>query len=676
MMTLSIFRFAFAQIRPLMALDWRGVGSALAAGLLLMALSAQAQDTPSQEACPAVPPRPSAAADSVAWSTHAETIRARRTCETLREPVGPLFVDETFALSRADRIRDASRLIRTMMTTDAPVDSVSISQAMEIGAVAASKESMEGTGNHLFRTSERYLSSRLPEEQAAFYQAWATATMRFSRYETAVALLDSVRTYAPASPRGNAIQSTVHSNRVWAQFVAALLERPVSINSEADMQAAVGLATTDAPVWTSIDGSTHDARSRSQLARSIRLIQTNRASDALPIILDARARADDVGDPWAHQMSIYLEAVVQRNQERLDAAYATLKTLRSLPTGTREIAFQSLAILDQLQVAAERDNADRAGEALRALSTVPNVSPALFARASSIHSATFDRSTWTSTETWGRILILTLIFTALLQFAYWTYQRNGRGEDSAANDSPPDTANADGAGSSSSGEPDEAYRIPRGLKDPVVNDHATVAFDVQIDLDAQEIEEIIRATPFSGGYSPESAPEDASDNASADNGADDGADDADLSAPPTWNVPRDLLGDDAAEGNAEEDAAESDSGTFESDRPRVPGTPIRSEGPDRDAGAGERRPPRHVRVPCYGPDGSERGAVEIPARIAGGLIKRKIIALEAEGEVLLLYRFETGTDRVVHYDPESGTFSEVADETFHAFPIARVQSPD
>jgi len=43
---------------------------------------------------------------------------------------------------------------------------------------------------------------------------------------------------------------------------------------------------------------------------------------------------------------------------------------------------------------------------------------------------------------------------------------------------------------------------------------------------------------------------------------------------------------------------------------------------------------------------------------------------------LLLYRFETGTNSVVQYDPESGQFSEVRDETFHAFPIARVDRPE
>lgn len=586
--------------------------------------------------------------------------------------MGPLFVDETFALTRADRVRDASRLIRTMMTTEAPVDSASISRAMEIGAVAASQKSMEGTSNHLFRTSQRYLPARSPEERAAFYQAWGTATMRFARYESAIELLDSVRTYAPASPRGRAILSTVRSNRVWAQFVAALLERPVSVDSEADMQAAVRLAETDAPVWTSIDGSTHDAVSRSQLAQSIRLIQTNRASDALPVLREARARADDVGDAWAHQMSIYLEAVVQRNQERLDAAYATLRTIRSLPIDTREIAFQSLAILDQLQVAAERNNADRAGEALRALSTVPNVSPALFARASSIHSAAFDRSTWTSAETWGRILILTLILTALFQFAYWTYRRSREGED-PNDDSLPDPSDAGEADAPSSDAPDEAYRVPRGLGDPVVNDHATVTFDVQIDLDAREIEEIIRATPFRGGYAPGDA---------------DSPDESRPAEPPTWEVPRDLLSDEDLEddddlgidrdapGDEATSDAESDSGSFESDAPRVPGTPIRSDSAEGDTSADEGGPPQRVQVPCYGPDGSERDAVEIPARIAGGLIKRKIIALESDGEILLLYRFETGADHVVHYDPESGTFSQVADETFHAFPIARVQAPD
>jgi hypothetical protein len=558
-----------------------------------------------------------------------------------------------------------------MMTTDGRVDSVSISRAMEIGAIAASEQSMEGTSNHLFRTSERYLLSRPPEEQAAFYQAWSTATMRFARYENAIKLLDSVRTYSPTSPQGRAIKSTVHSNRVWAQFVAALLERPMSVDSEADVQAAVRLAETDELVWTGMDGSTHDARSRSQLAQAIRLIQTNRASDALPVLRTARARADDVGDPWAHEMSIYLEAVVQRNQERLDAAYATLKTLRARPIDTREIAFQSLAILDQLQVAAERGDADRAGEALRALSAVPNVSPALFARASSIHSAAFDRSIWTSAETWGRILLLTLILTALFQFAYWTYRRSRDGE--ADDDSVPDRADADGSDASPADPPDAAYRVPRGLDDPVVNDHATVAFDVQIDLDAREIEQIIRATPFRGGYSPEGA---------------DPSDEPRPSDPPTWEVPRDLLEDedrgddkdldvdrDAPEGESESGAA-SDPHASESDGPRVPGTPIRSDGGTGGMSSDESSPPRRVRVPCYGPDGSERDAVEIPGRIAGGLIKRKIIALESDGEILLLYRFETGADHVVHYDPETGEFSEVADETFHAFPIARVQSPD
>jgi len=595
-------------------------------------------------------------------------------------------VDETLALARATRVRDASRLIRTMMTTDAPVDSVSIGRAMEIGAVAASRKSMEGTSNHLFRTSERYLPARSPKVRLQFYHAWATAAMRFTRYETALALLDSVNTRVPTSPEENAIQSVVHSSRVWVQFVAALLDRSLSADGKADMKAAVRLARTNQPVWTSLDGSTHDALSRSQLAQAMRLMQTSRTSEALPILHVARARADRVGDVWAHQMSMYLESVVQRNRDQFDAAHATLQALRDVPDDAREIAFQSLAILDQLQIAAERQNADRAGEALSALSTVSNISPSLFARASAIHAAAFDRSVWTSTETWSQILVLTLILAAVLQFGYWAYRRNEGDEDAAAaDDSGPDPADSGSSDTRSSDEPDEAYRVPRGLDDPVVNDHATVAFDVQIDLDAREIEQIIRATPFSGGRSGRDVPDEAAD-APADDTTDNATDDAEASDPPTWNLSQNLTDDDAlvddSEASADEAPSDADPGhgSFEGNTtgPRVPGTPIRSEGADAagDARSDASDLPQHVRVPCYGPDGSERDAVEIPARIASGLIKRKIIALEADGEVLLLYRFETGTNHVVHYDPESGTFSEVAEETFHAFPIARVQSPE
>jgi hypothetical protein len=83
-----------------------------------------------------------------------------------------------------------------------------------------------------------------------------------------------------------------------------------------------------------------------------------------------------------------------------------------------------------------------------------------------------------------------------------------------------------------------------------------------------------------------------------------------------------------------------------------------------------------VSVPCYGADGTQSGDIEIPVGIADSLARRKIIALEVDGEILLLYRFEGGAQQVLHYDPENDTFESLdLDERFHGFPIARLGSP-
>jgi hypothetical protein len=78
-------------------------------------------------------------------------------------------------------------------------------------------------------------------------------------------------------------------------------------------------------------------------------------------------------------------------------------------------------------------------------------------------------------------------------------------------------------------------------------------------------------------------------------------------------------------------------------------------------------------VPCYAPDGTRRDPVDLPASITRGLMERRIIALEVDGEILVLYRFETGAQRIVHYDPDTETFTDLdLGDTFHGFPIARL----
>lgn len=630
-------------------------------------------------ACPDVPSRPGPEADSSDWNKHVEALRARRTCTALEKPEGARYVEETRALDRAGRADEISDLMRDMMRLPDPVDSLHIGKAMEIAAVATSRDNMKATSSHFFRVGERYLSTRTPAEKGAFYYMWAESRLRVSEYVEAVDRTTTALSVPVDASASTAVRSMAHSLRVWAQFVAGTLEQSVSTDADADLHMARTLAAqAPSPVWTCPSGHPHDATSRSGLALAIRLVQADRWDEALSQLQAARRRASTAGDAWALQASMYVQALVQRHQNQSEVAFETLQSLRELPAHRHDAAVQALATLEQLRIAAEHDEPDRAGEALRVLSAIPNVSPTLFARASTIHSDAFEFSGWSSTKTWSRVLLLTLLLTAITQFGYWVFRtsghagkspadRDGGSSESPASDDPP-PAHKDASHG-------DAYRVPRGLDDPVVNRHATVAFDVQIDLEAGEIEEIIRATPFSGGY-PDDTPERPGND---DTPSESDAERSTADSPDGDRLP-DETGGEAPHAGDDGDDVDVDDGDRDTgvSGPSVPGEKVLTDNTAHDApgdgGAGDL--PGQIQVPCYGPDGTERDAIDIPARLAGGLLKRKIIALEADGDVLLLYRFETGTNSVVQYDPESGQFSEVRDETFHAFPIARVDRPE
>jgi len=589
--------------------------------LLVLLLALLAAAPVAAQPCDPLPPKPEAAgpaaeaADTTAWARHAEQIRAYRLCAT--SAPANLVTAEAKAWMHAHRFSAVVELAETVLRGHARSDSAAVSRVYELAGVSASRIGRPDESTHLFRTSGYYAAARSTEERSWLRVKWAEGAIRAGRYQHARRHLREAESVADEAADPSVTPATIASLQAWTYVLEAVRdEQPVSDSLDALLNRAEialyagGKQIVEYPLGNSIQ----DVAARTAVTRAAAqmLRGEDRAVDRLaPIRGEAEAR----GDAWAVIAAGYVEALGHARTDRPSRAYAIIDQIARLSRDEQEPVLLPNLLLTQVRVACRYEHEEQARDGVRQLSELSGVPPKIFEMASSRVIDTFNRPwTWT---TWGQIFGLVLILSLAFQFVV-ARLRSG---DAITDVLPSETEEREPTVAGDNQDIDE-YRSPQGLNTPVINDHATIAFDVQIDLDPEEIDRIIRSTPFTDPG--------ASADATAD-GAGDGPPVAGDTPRPRTDIP---------------DPADS---------PGSPGT---------------------VSVPCYGADGTQSADIEIPIGIADSLARRKIIALEVDGELLLLYRFEGGAQQVLHYDPENDTFESLdLDERFHGFPIARLGGP-
>ncbi|PEN13050.1 hypothetical protein CRI94_10365 [Longibacter salinarum] len=509
---------------------------------------------------------------------------------------------EAVGWMRAKRFENVIQLADNVLRGPTKSDSLTVSRIYELAGIAASRLSRPDESTHLFRTSRYYSSTRSPAEQAELHFSWAKSALRSGRYVQARSHVQRAQKELANPDTSLALSALLSTTQAWAFVLEAVRDdRPPSDSVDTVLAEAntIRSATGDR-LWHASDGRQMDIQSRFAIVRAAASTVRGQSVEAGDLSA-ARSRAQKHGDAWAEIASHFVDVLRYAETDEPDAIYDRMDQIIDLSRSAQEPTFLAQVLLANVRIASDHGQEDEAHRALQRLSSLDAVPPAIFQAASTRQMRAFENPwTWT---TWAQILGLALVLSLVFQ----VFVSRMRSSDDATPDPGDEREGAD-VPTEPGPEPSSEYQSPKGLDDPVVNDHAAVAFDVQIDLDPEEIENIIASTPFTGG----------------------------------------------AESSGQQDAAS---------------TPA----PDAEG----RRSAQPVSVPCYGADGSREGEIEIPSSLAGGLLERKIVALEVEGEILLLYRFETGSQRVVHYDPESGTFEDVeTDGDFHGFPIAKLGRPD
>ncbi|HHP7238200.1 MAG TPA: hypothetical protein ACFCU0_07210 [Longibacter sp.] len=517
----------------------------------------------------------------------------------------------------ARRFPAVVELAETVLRGPARSDSAAVSRVYELAGIAASRIGRPDESTHLFRTSGYYGSARPAEERAWLHVKWAEGAIRAGRHHHARRHLREAESVAEKAGRPSVMPAVVASLSAWTYVLEAVRdEQPVSDSLDALLKRAeTALADGAQPIVAyPLTNSIQDVAGRTAITRAA--AQMLQGEDhAFERLAPIRAEAEAQGDTWAVIAAGYVEALGHARTDRPNRAYAIIDQIARLSHHEQEPVLLPNLLLAQVRIACRHEHPEQARDGVRQLSNLSGVPPQIFEKASSRVIDTFNRPwTWT---TWGQILGLVLVLSLAFQFV--VARLGSRDEETEVLQSVTDDPEPTVAGDH---HPTDEYRTPKGLDTPVINDHATVAFDVQIDLDPAEIDRIIRSTPFTEPRASDSPAEETGDGP----------------FPPV---------DDAHHHPETPEPA---------DAPGSPGT---------------------VSVPCYGADGTQSGEIDIPVGIADSLARRKIIALDVDGEILLLYRFEGGAQQVLHYDPESGAFESVdLGERFHGFPIARLGRPN